>query len=275
MTYDTIWHRLSEIYPAGEAKAVARYLLEVGFGFTSTDIYCDKITQLSPEEETKLIKMLERLMQGEPVQYVTGLADFAGRQFKVAPGVLVPRPETAALCDMIVADGGRDILDIGTGSGCIAVTLAADISGSSVTAWDISDDALAIARGNAGMHGTDVNFVRTDALNPPADVEKWDVVVSNPPYICDCERSGMDRNVLDYEPHTALFVPDAEPLLFYSAIAEYSARALRPGGRLYFEINALYAGEVCGMLRGKGFVGVAAHDDMFGKKRFVTAARQA
>ena len=274
MTYDTLWHQLSEIYPAGEAKAVARYLLEVGFGFTPTDIYCDKITQLSPDDETKLIKMLSRLMDGEPVQYVTGMADFAGRQFKVAPGVLIPRPETAELCGMIADFGGHDILDIGTGSGCIAVTLAADIGGSRVTAWDISDDALSIARGNAQMHGVCVDFVKTDALNPPADAGIWDVVVSNPPYICDRERSCMDHNVLDYEPQTALFVPDSDPLLFYRAIAGYSAKALRHGGRLYFEINALYPDEVCGMLRQKGYADVKAHDDMFGKKRFVTATKQ-
>lgn len=273
MTYDTIWRRLSEIYPAGEAKAVARYLLEVGFGFTSSDIYCDKITQLSPEEETKLNKMLERIMQGEPVQYVTNLADFSGRQFYVAPGVLIPRPETAELCSMIEKDGGCDILDIGTGSGCIAVTLALDMPGSNVTAWDISEDAAAIARKNSETLGAGVNIVITDALNPPADVAKWDVVVSNPPYICDREKQDMDVNVLDYEPHTALFVPDNDPMLFYRAIAEYSASALKPGGRLYFEINALYAEETCSMLNDKGFTCVKIHDDMFGKKRFVTAVK--
>lgn len=274
MTYDDIWHRLSEIYPAGEARAVARYLLEVGFGFTPTDIYCDKITQLSPEEETKLNKMLERLMQGEPVQYVTGLADFAGRQFRVAPGVLVPRPETAALCEIVGRGGGRDILDIGTGSGCIAITLALDVEGSRVSAWDISDEALRIARGNAAMLGAAVAFSKTDALNAPSDHDLWDVVVSNPPYICDCEKKDMDRNVLDYEPHTALFVPDSDPLLFYGAIAEYSRSALKPSGRLCFEINSLYHAEVCTMLADKGFSRVAAHDDMFGRKRFVTAVRQ-
>ena len=274
MTYDTIWRRLSEIYPAGEAKALARYLLEVGFGFTSTDIYCDKITQLSPEEETKLNKMLERMMQGEPVQYVTNLADFGGRQFYVAPGVLIPRPETAELCRMIENDGGGDILDIGTGSGCIAVTLALDMPGSNVTAWDISEDAAAIARKNSETYSAGVDIVITDALNAPADVEKWDVVVSNPPYICDREKKDMDGNVLDYEPHTALFVPDSSPLLFYSAIAEYSKKALKPGGRLYFEINALYAEETCGMLVEKGYECVKSHDDMFGKKRFVTAVKR-
>ena len=275
MTYDTIWRRLSEIYPVGEAKAVARYLLEVGFGFTSTDIYCDKISQLSSDEETKLCKMLGRLMQGEPVQYVTGLADFGGRQFHVEPGVLIPRPETSELCNMIAGEGGKDILDIGTGSGCIAVTLALDIENSNVTAWDISETAISVARRNADEHGVKVNVVRNDALNAPDDNEIWDAVVSNPPYICDKEKKDMDSNVLDYEPHTALFVPDSDPLLFYSAIAEYARKALRKSGRLYFEINALYADETCGMLIDKGYTDVKAHDDMFGKKRFVTAVKGA
>ncbi len=273
MTYDTIWRSLSELYPAGEAKAIARYLLEVGFGFTSSDIYCDKITQLSPEEETKLTEMLRRLMNGEPVQYVTGLADFGGRQFNVAPGVLIPRPETAQLCDMITEHGGRDILDIGTGSGCIAITLALNIPGSNVTAWDISDSAIDIARGNAEMLGACVNVMKNDALNPPDDKETWDVVVSNPPYICDKERASMNRNVLDYEPDTALFVPDDNPLLFYSAIAGYAKEALRHGGRLYFEINALYSDETCAMLREKEYTEVTSHTDMFGNKRFVTAVK--
>lgn len=273
MTYDTIWRDLSEIYPIGEAKAVARYLLEVGFGFTSSDIYCDKITQLSSEEKTKLGEMLRRLMQREPVQYVTGSADFCGRQFAVAPGVLIPRPETSQLCEMIAAEGGHDILDIGTGSGCIAITLALEIPGSNVTAWDISDDAIRIARGNAEMLGARVDIIKNDALNAPCDTDKWDVIVSNPPYICDKERKDMDSNVLDYEPSTALFVPDDDPLLFYSAIAEYSAKALRQGGRLYFEINALYAAETCAMLSEKGFADVVSHDDMFGLKRFVTAVK--
>ena len=274
MTYDTIWRDLTEIYPEGEARAVARYLLEVGFGFTSTDIYCDKITQLSSEEKTKLSKMLQRLKLGEPVQYVTGKSDFGGRQFDVGEGVLIPRPETAELCKMIIADGGRDILDIGTGSGCIAITLALDIPNSNVTAWDISETAIDIARGNAERLGAKVNIIKNNALKPRNDIAKWDVVVSNPPYICNKERTLMERNVLDYEPYIALFVPDNDPLLFYSAIASYAASALKPGGRLYFEINSLYAEETSTMLAAKRYTNIKTHYDMFGNKRFVTAVKK-
>lgn len=278
MTYEELWRKLTPIYGQGEAKAIARYVLDVRFGMSATDVYCGKVTQLTADESRELEEIAARLMTAEPVQYVLGRADFHCREFRVAPGVLIPRPETEELVAMIVRDAAGEslspaILDIGTGSGCIAVTLALDIPGAAVTAWDISCEALTIAGRNARELGADVLFERRDALNPPDDNSKYDIIVSNPPYICNCERAAMERNVLDYEPHTALFVPDDNPLLFYRAIALYAVNALRPGGLLYFEINPLYSDELAAMLRDMGFCRVETVKDSCGKERFAVAAR--
>lgn len=273
MTYGQLWRSLATIYPAGEAKAIARYVFEVRFGLSATDVYCGKDTQLTADESRELEEIAARLMASEPVQYVLGRADFCGRTFAVAPGVLIPRPETEDLCAMILGRtaAGSTVLDIGTGSGCIAVTLALGIAGSDVSAWDISDAALAVARRNAAELGAHVSFALRDALAPPADAELWDVIVSNPPYICDSERAAMEQNVTAYEPHTALFVPDSDPLLFYRAIAGYAASALRPGGKLYFEINPRYSGETAAMLRALGYGRVEVAEDRFGRERIVSA----
>lgn len=275
MTYDELWRNLATIYPADEAKAIARYVLDVRFGLSATDVYCGKVTQLTADESRELEEIAARLMKAEPVQYVLGAADFCGRTFAVAPGVLIPRPETEDLCGRILADvaPGSTVLDIGTGSGCIAITLALGIPEARVSAWDISDDALAIARRNAAALGTQVGFVRQDALASPEDTARWDIIVSNPPYICDSERAAMERNVVGYEPHTALFVPDSDPLLFYRAIARYASAALKPGGGLFFEINPLYCREITDMLRTLGFDGITAADDRYGKKRMVECRR--
>ena len=194
------------------------------------------------------------------------------------PGVLIPRPETAGLIELMASlrdpkRSSADILDIGTGSGCIAVTAALDIPGADVTAWDIADEALATTAENAKELGAQVRIVRQDALFPPEDNGLWDFVVSNPPYICDRERAEMSRNVLDHEPATALFVPDDDPLKFYRAIARYSRLALRPGGWLLFEINPLYADEMLTMLTDEHFDRISISDDMFGRKRFAMAQR--
>lgn len=306
MTYDELWRGLTTLYDSGEAKAIVRYVLDVRFGLSATDVYCGKVTQLSADDSEELRKIMLRLQTAEPVQYVLGRADFCGRTFRVAPGVLIPRPETEELIELIAPlrppkggrrDGnahslhpkgypqedaslhpplggqrGASILDIGTGSGCIAITLALDIPGAEVTAWDISEEALAIARRNARELGADVDFRPQDALNPPDDKAAWDVIVSNPPYICDRERAAMERNVLDHEPHTALFVPDDDPLLFYRAIARYARRALKPGGSLCFEINPLYADDMRSMLVAEGFAAIESRNDQFGKERFVKAS---
>lgn len=287
MTYEDLWRRLTSVYDAGEAKAIVRYVLDVGFGMSATDVYCGKVTQLTADECNRLEEIMRRLACAEPVQYVLGQADFCGRTFRVASGVLIPRPETEELCAWITedrtekkphekdcTDAATTILDIGTGSGCIAVTLSLDIAGADVTAWDVSETALETARRNAIGLGAGVKTERQDALQPPDDMEKWDVIVSNPPYICRRESDTMERNVLEHEPHTALFVPDDNPLMFYRAIAGYARKALRPGGGLFFEINPIYATDMLTMLRDNGFSRIETRKDSFGKERMMMARRE-
>ena len=280
MNYEQLYQRLSNIYDTGEAKAIVRWVLDVCFGLSTADIYCGKVTQLSLNDQAELEKIMQRLEKAEPVQYVLGVADFCGRQFHVAPGVLIPRPETAELCQLITKDGGHNILDIGTGSGCIAITLALDIPDSKVTAWDISDAALSIAQGNAKALGANIVFEHQDALNisltshlSPLTSKSWDVIVSNPPYICRKEADEMEKNVLNYEPDTALFVPDDDPLLFSRHIMNYAHTALKSGGRLYFEINPLYADSIVKQLQQLGFANVAKINDQFDKARFIKASK--
>lgn len=272
MTYNELCHRLTPIYGAGEARAIVRMVAEDEFGLSLTDIYMDKVSQLSADERAKFEEIISRIANYEPVQYVLGHADFCGRRFSVAPGVLIPRPETEMLIPM-AGSGHNDsftLLDIGTGSGCIAISAALEFPLASVTAWDISDTAIDIARSNAISLGANINIVKQDALTPPADSALWDVIVSNPPYICLNEQASMSRNVLDYEPATALFVPDSDPLLFYRAIAQYAVSALKPGGRLLFEINPLYVNDMGTMLIAMGYNHTVTADQ-YDRQRFVTA----
>lgn len=324
MTYNQLWKRLTAIYNEREAQAIVRTVLDALFGMSLTDICLGKVTQLSADDTTRLEKIMQRLEKSEPVQYVLGAEWFAGRLFDVAPGVLIPRPETEDLvkwaCDEAkekekednskeergkeekevskkgeapqkeeqllsslfknnkeVSEKGEEaphhsILDIGTGSGCIAITVALALPQAHVTAWDISTDALAIAAGNAHRLGASVRFEHQDALSAPDDEERWDVIVSNPPYICDRERADMSDNVLSYEPELALFVPDNDPLLFYRAIAHYASKALKPGGRLLFETNTAYAHEVAQTMADEGFTAIEVRNDCFGKPRMVKGA---
>lgn len=300
MTYNQLWKRLTAIYNEREAQAIVRTVLDALFGMSLTDICLGKVTQLSADDTTRLEKIMQRLEKSEPVQYVLGAEWFAGRLFDVAPGVLIPRPETEDLvkwaCDEAkekekednskeergkeekeVSKKGEEaphpsILDIGTGSGCIAITVALALPQAHVTAWDISTDALAIAAGNAHRLGASVRFEHQDALSAPDDEARWDVIVSNPPYICDKERADMSDNVLSYEPELALFVPDSDPLLFYRAIARYASKALKPGGRLLFETNTAYAHEVAQTMANEGFTAIEVRNDCFGKPRMVKGA---
>lgn len=270
MTYRELWRTLEPLYGNGEARAITDYVLDVCFGLSKADILCGAVEEMTAEKTAELNKIFGRLTEGEPVQYVLGRAEFSGRWFNVRPGVLIPRPETEELCAWITADskasGSPKVLDIGTGSGCIAITLQLDMPESKVTAWDISADALDVARENAQQLGANVNFVKLDALNAKPEGE-WDVIVSNPPYICEKEKKDMAVNVLEHEPHTALFVPDADPLLFYRAITRLAVQTLSKGGRLYFEINPIYADDTCRMMRAEGMTAVELRSDMYGKQR--------
>ena len=300
-TYQQLWQSLTPLYDAGEAQAIVRTVLDVKYGMTLTDIICGKVNEISADEERKLEEIIIRLQKGEPVQYVLGEADFAGRPFHVEPGVLIPRPETAELCqwiekDMIekpivssgdssedspedssgnspqATDDARRILDICTGSGCIAITLGLNIPNSEVTGWDISEDALRIAQGNVEMlKAKNVRIEYQDALALPKAAEAADLIVSNPPYICEKEKADMEKNVLEHEPSLALFVPDEDPLKFYRAIAEYASSTLKPEGALYFEINPIYEKETREMLLKLDFKDIETKEDAFGKKRMMRA----
>lgn len=276
MTYRELWRTLEPLYGNGEARAVTDYVLDVCFGLSKADIMCGAVEEMTAEKTAELRKIFSRLTEGEPVQYVLGRAEFSGRWFNVRPGVLIPRPETEELCAWITADSKASaspkVLDIGTGSGCIAITLQLDMPESKVTAWDISADALDVARENAQQLGANVNFVKLDALNAKPEGE-WDVIVSNPPYICEKEKKDMAVNVLEHEPHTALFVPDADPLLFYRAITRLAVQTLSKGGRLYFEINPIYADDTCHMMRAEGMTAVELRSDMFGKQRMAKGVK--
>ena len=293
MTYEALWHRLTDLYGADEAKAVVRWVLDVRFGLSLADILCGKVTELSANDQEELEKIMQRLEKSEPLQYIIGVADFCGRQFHVEPGVLIPRPETAELCRWITSHGDRnavrsldltaflspcEVLDIGTGSGCIAITLALELPKAKVTAWDISDDALRIASENASRLGASVIFEHRDTLDPSlftlqSSLPSWDIIVSNPPYICRKEADGMAKNVLDYEPHLALFVPNDDPLLFYRAIAQYAAKTLKPQGTLFFEINPLYASSLSQLLSTMPYYDIQTLLDQFGKLRFLKATK--
>jgi release factor glutamine methyltransferase len=300
MEYKELWHRLTHIYDAGEAKAIVRWVLDVRFALSWTDILCGKVTELSAHDQTELEKIMQRLEKGEPVQYIIGVADFFGRQFHVAPGVLIPRPETEELCRWILASdkhgltrtvreiphqSDANILDIGTGSGCIAITLALELPDAKVTAWDISDDALRIAAGNAKSLGANVTFKHRDVLDSSlftpdsslftlhSSLHSWDLIVSNPPYIQPIECDEMAKNVLDYEPQIALFAPEDNPIVFYQRIGDYAWQHLNPGGLLFFELNPLTADQVCDSLRTTGFMEIEIRKDQFGKNRFLKAMK--
>lgn len=278
MTYNDIWRRLAKVYPDNEAKAISRLLMEDLFGLSLSDIICGVADRLSDDSCRVLEEAVQRLERSEPIQYVTGKALFCDRLIHVEPGVLIPRPETEQLCRLVV-EGVKDvfhpdILDIGTGSGCIATTLSLDIPEARLSAWDISDKALSIAAANAEALGAKVRFSKQDALNAPDDKARWDAIVSNPPYICDREKADMERNVLDNEPHLALFVPDSDPLLFYRSISEYAAKSLRDGGLLFFEINEHYANDTSIMLQRLGFDDIRIIKDIFDKDRNIVCRKR-
>lgn len=279
MNFRELYTRLVGIYERGEAQAIVRLLLEERFGLTLAEVLGGALEQLSSDKQSELERMMMRLETGEPIQHVLGTAVFCGRKFSVSPDVLIPRPETEELVGMVLAhcrgklsehETGVPIrlLDIGTGSGCIAVTLALDIPHAAVTAWDVSVKALQVARANACRLGAYVTFEEHDALSATAS-GCWDVIVSNPPYICCEEADEMEKNVLSYEPRQALFVPNEDPLLFYRAISGMAQEHLAPGGTVFFEINPRFALDLQELVKAQGFVQVQCVCDQYGKERFV------
>lgn len=274
--YSQAVSRLSHVYPAGEARARVRIVLEDAFGVSMNDVYADKVRQFSEAEAARFHNMVERVAAGEPVQYVVGRAAFGRLMLRVDRSVLVPRPETLELARWAAESchAGAKILDIGTGSGCIAIYLALSVAGSRVSAIDVSPGAIATARANADGCGAKVDFREADILTAarPASAE-LNLVVSNPPYVCQSERREMERNVVDYEPEGALFVSDDDPLVFYRAIARYAAAALVEGGAAMVEINRRFGPQTAALFSREGFGRVELRKDEYGNDRMIKATK--
>lgn len=268
---------LATCYDSREIEGITRIIFEDVLLWQPIDIVMRENEPLPEFFDNRLVSIISRLKQHEPLQYILGKARFHGHSFAVTPATLIPRPETEQLVDMIVDENpGSDlqVLDIGTGSGCIAISLARALKFAQVTATDISRAALEVAQQNAATLKTRVKFLEQDILSCRAPSEVWDIIVSNPPYITEQEKAAMERNVLDYEPASALFVPDNDPMLFYRPIASYTSRALKNGGRLYLEINRAMGNLVCDTLQRAGLSNIQVHNDFNGNVRFVTATKK-
>ena len=268
----SIERAISALYDPREATAIARHVVcsRCGYNFSQLVVHYDNECQI-PDFQT----IITQLSAARPVQYVLGLAQFCDLTFEVAEGVLIPRPETEELVARVAADAteGARILDVGTGSGAIAVALAKMVKGAKVVAVDISEIALEIAAKNAAKNGVDVEVVKADALADMSHLGQFDIIVSNPPYIPQSDLSSMNRNVVDYEPHTALFVADNDALCFYRSIAQNGLTMLRSGGGLYFEIYEQFGSQIAAMLEGMGYRDVVVAKDIFGKDRMVWSRR--
>lgn len=277
--YTYIKQVLHPYYQETEAGALAKWILTEVFHFSTFDLYAGKDMNFSENDRDRLEDILNRLRDYEPLQYVLGKAEFGGLSFEVTPDVLIPRPETLELVEWITGDyqgtEGVRILDIGTGSGCIPVTLYKRLEAyrPQVASWDISEKALEVAGRNAVANGAVVTFCCQDVLSESLPETEVDVLVSNPPYIAEKEKASMERNVLDWEPGLALFVPDDDPLLFYRKIAEAGLRILSPKGRLYYEINRAYGKETVELLERLGYTEVELRKDLSGNDRMVKAVR--
>lgn len=268
--------RLCTGFTAGEAKWMIRIIFEHLKGWNRVDLTIRANEVLSDYIIEKVNVITQRLLQHEPLQYILGETRFFGLNLHVNPSVLIPRPETEELVDIIISEANNrhdlSVMDICTGSGCIAIALSRNLPFASVSAVDISEDALAIARENMAITRSKIDIFKADALKLPSPTESFlDIVVSNPPYIAESEQSAMEQNVLDHEPHLALFVPDSDPLKFYHAISMYARRALKPGGKLYFEINPLFAAELSSMLKAHGWSDIDILPDSQKKMRFAKA----
>ncbi|MCM1153609.1 MAG: peptide chain release factor N(5)-glutamine methyltransferase [Muribaculum sp.] len=267
---------LTPIYGQGESDAMIRLIFEHLKNWGPVDIIIHERQPVSEFIEGEIDKILERLRRHEPIQYILGMTYFYGMNFRVGPGVLIPRPETEELIDIIVnSNKEKDlkVLDIATGSGCIAIALSRNLLFPQVEAFDISPKALEVARRNAEVLKTRVDFFEADMFKWMPKEADYDIIVSNPPYIDSSEKDDMAPNVLHYEPHEALFVPDDNPMAYYKRIADIGMAGLKPGGRLYLEINPRHADELVEYYKGKDYTDVAIQLDIHGKKRFLKCRR--
>lgn len=273
--YQNLYSALRTIYPDGEARSIARLVFSEMFDMSLADLIMNSDAGLSVSDRDRLCAVQERLMACEPVQYVLGEAEFCGLRFEVDAATLIPRPETEQMVELALRGdvAPQRVLDVGSGSGCIAIAIKKRLSHVSVQAIDISNEALMVARRNAERNGVVVDFLQKDALTLKPQGEQYDLIVSNPPYICQKEAAEMSPNVLRYEPHSALFVPNDDPLRFYRSIARYASEVLSGDGRLIFEINPIYHGELMTMLKELNFSRINLYNDFNDKPRFVESYR--
>lgn len=286
-----IQEELNGLYTISEISALTRIIIEEIYGSPAYNINTDKINNLSLSKLRKTEDIVARLKNNEPLQYILGKTEFYSLPFLVTPEVLIPRPETEELVEWILSDSLPEkpyILDIGTGSGCIAVSLAKKTPDATVDAWDNSEKAISVASQNAILNNVKVNFFNQDVLKVIQDVFKvnqdllkeasstisYDIIVSNPPYICESEKKDIEKNVLHFEPHNALFVSDENPLIFYKRIAEISFAILKNGGKLYFEINRSHGQEIIELLKNKGFSDIELRKDISGNYRMIKAVKK-
>lgn len=263
-------------YPAEEVISFFNWLCESFLNLKRVEIPLELKRIFSEEEYSLFENALRQLEKDVPIQYVIGETEFYGMKFKVSRGVLIPRPETEELVDLILKEASKDeisILDIGTGSGCIAISLAKNLPKAKVTAMDVSAVALQIAQYNAKMNQVEIKCVESDILKLESLKKDWDIIVSNPPYVLHSEKEKMQDNVLNYEPHNALFVPDNDPLLFYKKISQLAHKHLTKNGKLYFEINEAFGDETVEMLKLSGFEDVKLFKDVFGKNRMISTTK--
>lgn len=270
---------LAAFYGEQEAGSLMNVLVNHFFGLSRVDMSLKPDFRLTETEILKLHFAVKDLKKEKPVQYIIGETEFSGLKLKVTPDVLIPRPETEEMVELIVKDTlGKEklkILDVGTGSGCIALALKKKLPFSVITAVDVSNAVLEVAKENSRLNKLDVELKNIDILDISSwqKLDRFDLIVSNPPYVTEEDKVLMKKNVTDFEPHLALFVTNEDPLLFYSIIAEFAINHLIEGGSLWFEINENLGDEVLSLLQEKGFVNMALHADLFGKARFVSSVR--
>jgi release factor glutamine methyltransferase len=276
--FDEIVNQISLPGSRDEIRSIVLLWMEHEFSVTRLDILAGKPLDVTDANKTNLAQVIKQINNHEPIQYILGEAEFFGRPFKVGPAVLIPRPETEELILAVkkycVHKRDPKILDIGTGSGCLPVTLALELKSSEVSATDISESALKTASDNARSLGAKVNFICHDILKEKLPFTELDLVVSNPPYITEREKSTMEKNVLDHEPAIALFVPDDNPFIFYHAIASKTFPALAPGGLLLTEINELFGNEIALLFADNGFDEIEVLKDINNKDRIVKGRKR-
>lgn len=265
---------LQTSYPNTEIKSFTNLIFRHLFNYSASQLYINQTQAVSQSDYQKLSGIIEGLKRYQPIQYILGETEFYGLKFKTGPAVLIPRPETEELVQWIIEnyrEQNPSILDVGTGSGCIAVSLAKFITGSTVYAFDVSPDALEIAQENARLNDARISIYADDILNPKSEInlQKFDCIVSNPPYVKEEEKELIQKNVLEYEPHLALFVPNNDALVFYSTICKFAQQHLKMGGWLYFEINERLGKSVLELMQEEGFSHLELKQDLFGKDRMV------